>query len=334
MDQVGVAVVGCGFVGTGAHLPALKKISEAKLVAVVDMDPKRLKKTAEKFKVENAYADVSELVKNKAVDAVIVSVPTPFHSKVAIEAANAGKHVLCEMPLASTLKEVDEMTAAAKKSNVILYPGLNFRFTPNYVKAKELVDQGDLGSPTAVMYREFIPVRDLANQWPPGSWAWDIKKSGGPLFTLCVWSLDLVRWVAGSEISQMKSAAKHFQVKGLPAGILGYDAFLCLQFANGVVGSMQYSGAVNPTTTASILEVIGDNMKVLSASGNNELSLYGENPDRTEWFFREGGAKVWGHQQQDEHFFKCIREGKQPLVSPEDGRRAVELALDILRTAQ
>ena len=186
-----MGVIGCGFVGRGAHVPAFSAISGAQLVAVADPDSKRRSKAAKKYEAKSSYEDYLDLVRDPEVDAVVVAVPTPLHVKATLAAIEAGKHVLCEMPLAASLEEADEMIGAANKQGVFLMPGLTFRFTPNFVKAKEMLDAGAIGKPAAAFYREFIPASDLASQWPVASWMWKVEESGGPLYTLAVWSIDL-----------------------------------------------------------------------------------------------------------------------------------------------
>ena len=128
------------------------------------------------------------------------------------------------------------MLAAAKQSGKILMPSLNFRFTPNYVKAKELIDAGELGTPKAIMYREWIPAADLAMQWPPGAWVWNLEETGGPLFTLSVWSIDLMRWLTGCGFrAGRRRLCEHFPIEKL-GGTLGYNAFVNYRFPGGVVG--------------------------------------------------------------------------------------------------
>lgn len=331
MAKLGVGVIGCGFVGYGAHVPAFSAIEQASLVAVADPDPKRLDKAVKKYSVPAAYQDYADLVKDPAVEAVVVSVPTPLHAKAALAAIAAGKHVLCEMPLCPTLVDADGLIAAANRAGVVLMPGLNFRFTPNYVKAKELVTSGALGQVTAVMYREFIPAKDLAKQWPPTAWMWKVEQSGGPLFTLAVWSIDLLQWIAESKIAAVHGFAKYTTLPQF-GGTLGYDASATARFHNGVVGSLQYSGTVCEPGTTSCLEVVGSSTSTLSASGNDTVTLVTENPVKTEWKTKEPGPKMWGHQQQDEHFVRCLLEGKTPMIAPEDGRRAMEVALAIAQS--
>jgi predicted dehydrogenase len=107
LRTVGVGIIGLGFVGSGAHLPALAKIKNAKIVALSDVVESVLEKQAAKYGVPAIYRDYNELLKNSEVEAVIIATPTPFHTTIALAALKAGKHVICEMPLAPTLEEVD-----------------------------------------------------------------------------------------------------------------------------------------------------------------------------------------------------------------------------------
>lgn len=332
MEPINVGIVGCGFVGLGAHVPAFNDIDGARLVAVADADEGRREKVKRKYGVPTAYDDYAPLVQNPDIQLVVISTPTTLHFPVAMAAIEAGKHVLCEMPLAPSLDQADQMIEAAERQGVCLMPGLNFRFTPNYVKAKELLDRGELGNLMAVIYREWIPAKDLAKQWPPGAWVWNLEESGGPLFTLSVWSIDLLRWLTGSEISDVHAATKYTRLEQF-GGTLGYDAFASVHMANGLVGSLQYSGSVNDAATISALELVGDSTQVLSATNNDRVALLGDDPLRTEWNVKQPGAKMWGHQQQNEYLVDCLRTGKQPSITPQDGRRAMEIALAIARAS-
>ena len=166
METIGVGVVGCGFVGYGAHVPAFKTIEGSRLVAVADADAKRLSKVVQKHGVKT-YAGYAELIDDPEIQAVVVAVPTPLHAEVALAAIEAGKHVLCEMPLAANLPQADEIIAAARKQGVCLMPSLTFRFSPPFVKVKQLMEQGPLGEPSAVIYREFIAAQDLRGNGRP-----------------------------------------------------------------------------------------------------------------------------------------------------------------------
>ncbi len=330
MDNIGVGVVGCGFVGRGAHVPAFAKMKNARLVAVADADAERLGKVKKKYDVPSVYADYRELVADPKVQAVVVSLPTALHAEASLAAIAAGKHVLCEMPLAAKLEDVPKMIDAAKQAGVTLMPSLTFHFTPNYVKAKELIDQGKLGNVMSLMYREFIPAKDLAMQWPPDCWVWDIEKSGGPLYTLAVWSIDLLRWLSGSEIVEVNPTTKYTKLDKY-GGTLGYDAYASLRFANGMVGCLQYSGSVTHSASASRLEVIGDSTYMVNAADNDKVTLYAEEPFESHWDVKQTGARMWGHQQQDEYFVQCLLDGTQPCITPDDGLKAMETAVKIAK---
>ena len=313
-----------------AHLPAFRRLKQANLVAIADMNEKTLEKQAKKHDVPKAYRDYEKMLEDPNVDAVVVSVPTQHHAAVAIAALEAKKHVLCEMPLAATLQDTDRILAAAKKSGKCLMPSLNFRFTPNYVKAKQLIDSGALGKPKAVLYREWIPAADLAFQWPPGAWVWNLAETGGPLYTLSVWSIDLMRWLLKADFEEVSATVDHYPIEKL-GGTLGYNAFVNYKFSGGMIGTLQSSGSVAHMCSTSILEVIGDNTYSVRANWNNELAMFAEDPGKSEWVFREsGGHRVWGHMQMNEHWIDCLIAGRQPSITPEDGRRAVEIALKIV----
>lgn len=327
---VGVGIVGCGFVGYGAHVPAFSSMPGARLVAIADADQKRREKITKKYGVEKTYPDFAALCQDPEVQLVVVSAPTPLHAKATLAAIKAGKHVICEMPLGVTLAEADEMIDAAQKAGVLLMPSLNFHFTPNYVKAKELIDKGAVGTPTFYMYREFIPARDLARQWPANSWMWKMEESGGPLYTLAVWSIDLLRHLTKSEIVRVTAATKYTQLPQF-GGTFGYDASASLKFANGMVGSLQFSATVGASSTVSNLEVIGDGNNFVSATNMDTCTYLASDPWKSEWKFKEPGERMWGHAQMDEYYVRCVAEGKTPDITPADGRKAMEIAMVIAK---
>jgi predicted dehydrogenase len=308
-------------------------MDNAQLVAVADADEVRLGKVQKKYNVARVYKDYKQLVEDPDIQAVVVSLPTALHAPAALAAIQAGKHVLCEMPLASNLQDADRVIEAADKAGVTLMPSLTFHFTPNYVKAKEIIDAGKLGNISTLMYREFIPAKDLATQWPVGCWVWDIEKCGGPLYTLAVWSIDLLRWLAGSDIVEVHPTTKYTKLAKY-GGTLGYDAAASLRFANGMVGCLQYSGSVTHSASASRLEVIGDSTYMVDASHNDKVTLFAEDPFKSEWDVKQLGARMWGHHQQDEYFVKCLQDGTAPSITGLDGRKAMEIADKIARATK
>jgi predicted dehydrogenase len=328
-DNVRVAVVGVGFVGGQAHVPAFRKIPGSDMIVLCDKLENRVKALSEKYSVKYCL-DYEEILNNPKVDAVVLSVPTPFHFELAIKAMQKGKHVLCEMPLAPTIEQISKMAETAKKSKVVLMPDLNFRFAPIYIKVKEMINEGIVRNPIATHYREFIPAAALAEQWPAGSWAWDIGKSGGyPDFTLSVWSIDLLRWLFEDEITSVEWMKNYARLKEF-GGILGYNTMGIIKFRKGIVGSLHYGATVNQLASTSRLEVYGDNTNVLHAVWNNKIVLYGSEPEPKEIPVEAKGTRMWGHYQIDNHFIECIQQNKQPLVTVEDAIKTQEIAVKMV----
>jgi len=327
-DKIGVAVVGVGFVGGQAHVPSFKKIEGSELVALGAQTEKRVKPLAETYGVKY-YLDYDKLLENPKVQAVVVAVPTPFHFDLVMKAIKKGKHVLCEMPIAPTIDKVRQLQKAAEEARVILMPILQFRFAPIYVKTKEMIASGAIGKPIAFHFREFIPASSIAEQWPIGSWAWNIEKSGGyPDFTLSVWSIDMFRWMFEAEITGVEWMTNYprFEKYG---GILGYNTMGLVKLSSSVVGSLHYSASVVPSASTSRLEVYGDNTNVLHAIWFDKIALYGSEQKPQEWNLEVKGTKVWGHRQMDAHFIECILQHKKPQVTVEDAIKAQEVARKI-----
>lgn len=316
-ENIGVAVAGLGFVGGQAHVPAIRKVPGAELVAVIDINEELAKKVADKYDVLY-YKNFSKALENPEIDALILAVPTPVHYELCSEAITHGKHILCEMPLTATITESEKLRDQAKKAGVILMPDLNFRFTPIYVKAKELIDQGAIGEPIAVTANEFIAAKDLEAQWPADSWAWDAKKSGGlPDFTLSVWSIDLLRWLLGKEITDIKWFKNYAPLEGFGKWT-GYNTVSIIQFSNGAVGTLHYGSTVVRGEGTSKIEVYGNNTKVIQAIWNNSLTLTGEGSEKQHWDIDARGTKAWGHRQIEAYFVECILQGKKPSVTVDD----------------
>jgi predicted dehydrogenase len=330
-NKIGVAIVGVGFVGGAAHVPSFKKIEGSELVVLCAATERRVKPLAEQFNVKYSL-DYGKVLEDPKVQAVVVSVPTPFHFDFALKAIRKGKHVLCEMPMAPTIEEIRQLQKAAKEAGVLLMPILNFRFAPIYLKTQEMMESGAIGKPIAFHFREFVPAVAMAEQWPGGSWAWDVRKSGGyPDFTLSVWSIDMFRWLFGSEVADVEWMANYPKFEK-HKGIIGYNTMGVIKLSNGIVGSLHYSASVTPSASTSRLEVYGDNTNVLHAIWNNKIVLFGPEQQPQEINLEVKGTKVWGHRQMDEHFIDCLLNAKQPQVGVEDAIKAQEVTQKIVNS--
>src|SRR5690606_24531074 len=138
-----VAIVGCGFMGR-MHANVYGALGTAELAAVVDHRPEKLAAFAEQFGVP-AFSTMSELFTKETIDAVDVCLPTFLHKEATIEAARAGKHVLCEKPMALSLEDADAMIAACEDAQVRLMIAHCIRFWPEYALLKKVIDDRRLG---------------------------------------------------------------------------------------------------------------------------------------------------------------------------------------------
>ncbi len=328
--EIGVVVVGVGFVGGQAHTPSFKKIEGSNLLGLCARSETRVKPLAEKYGVP-FFLDYEEVLKNPELDAVVLSIPTPLHYQMAMQAIKAGKNVLCEMPIAAKLEQVRELKEAAEKAGVLIMPILNFRFAPVYVKTKEMIQEGTIGTPIAIHYREFLPAADLSEQWPAGSWAWDMERSGGyPDFTLSVWAIDMLRWMFGEEFVDIEWRSNYPKLEQY-GGIYGYNTMGVFKLSNGIVGTFHFGASVGASSSTTRLEVYGDNTDLLHSIMFNKIMHYSseEKPETIDLVVK--GTRVWGHRQLNTHFINCLLGKEAPLVTIDDAIKAQEIAEKINR---
>lgn len=140
-----VAVIGLGGVAQLIHLPILSKINSVEIVAVADINKTRLKTVADKFHIHHRFNDFIKMLQSTEIDAVIISTPTNTHKNIALECLNQKKHILVEKPIALNYLEAEEIDAAAKKNKCTVMVGMNFRFRPDSMLLKSLINSGELG---------------------------------------------------------------------------------------------------------------------------------------------------------------------------------------------
>ena len=182
MDALGVALVGCGRIAD-LHELGYRGREDARIVAVCDTHRGRARGKAKAWGVDKVYSGYRELLADPAVDLVELLVPHHLHAKMTIAACQAGKHVSVQKPMALNVVEADGMIEAAEQASVTLRVYENFIFYPPYVRAKELIEAGEIGEPQ--MIRLHVGTGKSETEWkvPLGSWMWriDEQKCGGGL---------------------------------------------------------------------------------------------------------------------------------------------------------
>lgn len=192
-SKLRVGVVGAGSVVRAFHMPGWAVVPDAEVVAVCDLHQGTAEKLAHDFHVQRVHGDFRELVNDPAIDVIDVATPNKFHTSIVIAALNAGKHVLCEKPLATTTRSIKEIGEAAKKAEGILMVAQNMRFSPAAVAAKRFLEKQDLGH---VYHARIHAVR---RNWMPSRIGFIDEKysGGGPCMDIGVHALDLGMWLMG-----------------------------------------------------------------------------------------------------------------------------------------
>lgn len=217
--KLGFAVVGLGKIAEDAVLPGFRNCKRAKLVAVVSRDAKKAERIAQKFKAPHHYRsdDFAACLNNPEISAVYIATPPGSHAKFACMAAAAGKHVLCEKPLAATPAQALEMVEACRKAGVRLMTAYRKYFEPSSLRLKQVIESGALG------HLDMIHT-SFSETYRPGisqPWLIDPELSGGgPLADLGIYCVNSARWLAGEDPAEVTAQAwRHASTGDVEQGI-------------------------------------------------------------------------------------------------------------------
>jgi predicted dehydrogenase len=198
MRQVSWGVIGAGGIASRRTLPgAVKSAPSARFVAVMDLSPEAARAAAEVFRIPRVYASEGELLADPEVEALYIATPVQVHLAQILAAANAGKHVLVEKPIARTVAEAEEAIAACQRAGVLLGCGYMMRFHALHVAARELIARGELG-------RVVAGRAQLTCWYPPlpGAWRQDPRLGGGgALMDMGSHCIDLLEFLTGSKVA-------------------------------------------------------------------------------------------------------------------------------------
>ena len=325
-----IGIIGLGMMGR-THYEAYQEIKGAEIVAVADHDPKRasgdlsgtagnvLKEGVTHLPMERirGTTNASELIAMKDVDIVDVCVPTTQHVEVAIEAINAGKHVLCEKPLARTSSDAEKIAAAARTGKGMFMPAMCMRFWPQWVWLKKAVAEKRYGKVLAATFRR-------VSQMPPG-WYRDGRISGGAALDLHIHDTDFVQHLLGmpravssrgySKTSgEMDHIATNFLYDDIP--LVTAEGGWCL--ADGYGFSMQYT--VNFENATADYDLSRDQPLRLSQGGKSEPIECGPG---------------FGYAAELRYFLDCVAKSERPtMVTADDAVRSVRLVEAEVKSAR
>jgi UDP-N-acetylglucosamine 3-dehydrogenase len=233
-------IIGCGAIGQRRHIPECVANPNSKLAALADPVAERVAELGKRYEAK-PYTDYKELLRSPDVDAVVIAGPNSLHAAQTIEALNAGKHVLCEKPMATTRDDAKAMMAAAQKNGKYLMIGLNQRLMPPHVRAKDILKSGRLG--------KVLSFRTAFKHPGPEGWSVDGGKSWffrkgeafmGVTGDLGVHKADLMRWLLDQEFAEVTAMLGTLDKRDASGKLIEIDdnAMLMLKTDKGVLGSL------------------------------------------------------------------------------------------------
>ena len=332
MSKLKVAVIGCGSIAKHRHLIEYDLNPNVELVAVCDIVEERVNVTAAQYNVK-AYTNYEDVLKLDEVDAVSVCLPNYLHAPVSIAALNAGKHVLCEKPMATSREEAKQMIEAAKANNKKLMVAHNQRFVPSHQKAKQLIESGKIG--------KIHSFRTAFGHGGPEGWSADGKDSWffrkeeafiGAMGDLGVHKADLLRYLLGEEFvevaSMIETSAKDF-------ADVDDNAVCILKSESGIIGTLAASwaytaGEDNSTIIygeKAILRLEDDpNYSLIVQYTNGEVVKYQLGAIQS----NDDGGQTTSHTIN--HFVDAVLNDQEPLINGEEGMKSLEVILASLES--
>ena len=333
--QVGVGLIGSQFI-SAIHVESLQRCAQARVMAVASPTKEHVEGFAKKHGIPNALTDYRRMLEMDDLDMVVIGAPNHLHCQMTLDAAAAGKHVVCEKPLCLNLAEADRMIAACRHAKVKLMYAEELCFGPKYVRLKQLLESGALGAPTLIKQSE-------KHDGPHADHFWDVTRSGGGVtMDMGCHAIEFFRWVLGrpkvrSVYAQMSTQVHGHRTKG------DDNAILILEFENGCVamaeeswtklGGMDDRAEVHGSKGVAYADLLhGNSIETYSSVGYDyAVEKAGSTVGWSFTIYEE--AWNYGFPQEMAHFVDCVQNDKPPLVTGEDGRAVLEVIFAAYQSA-
>lgn len=335
--MVNVGVIGCGKIAQVRHLPEYADNKDCKIVGVYDINGERAGQIAEQYHAK-AYASVEELLADQSIEAVSVCTANATHAEIAIAALKAGKHVLCEKPMAISLEQCEAMVNEAKRNQRFLMIGHNQRLAKAHAEARKLVEKGEIG--------KILTFRTTFGHQGPETWTIDPainwffdKKSAvfGAMADLGIHKTDLIQFLTGQRVSRVNAYLGTLDKRDKNGNLIGVDdnAICIYQMTDGTVGTM---------TASWTMYGLEDNSTVLYGT-DGVLYIY-DHPEYSIRLVRKNGEQALyalDHIQTNDHqtksgvidlWISCIEHNTPPEISGEDALHAMKAVFAALRSAE
>jgi scyllo-inositol 2-dehydrogenase (NAD+) len=320
MSKTGIGVIGLGRMGRVYATHTARQIEGATLIAVADPSQPALDQFTAQVPGVQVHTDYHDLLANPQVQGVVIASPTSTHPAVVIDAAQAGKAIFCEKPLALTLKETDEITAAVQKAGVLLQVGFMRRFDQGYAEAKRKIDAGVIGQPVTIRSIGRDPYRTSLEYANPAV-------SGGLIVDMGIHDFDSIRWLMDDEFQRVYTEVASLVYPELRRVGDVDNAMINLRFEGGGLGNIEVSRTA----------IYGYDIRceVVGTQGTIAIGYLRETPilmltkagvthDVVPHFPQRFGK---AYTTQIEHFVDCLLHDHEPLVSLADARAALQASI-------
>ncbi|MGB9597687.1 MAG: Gfo/Idh/MocA family protein [Candidatus Poribacteria bacterium] len=322
MKKLGFGLIGTGLWGE-MHAKTYSSSPDIEFKAICDLREDRAKEIAEKYNVKNYYTDYKKLIDRDDIYAVSIATPDFAHTDIAIYALNAGKHVLIEKPLATSVEDCEKILSA-KSENTKLMVDFHNRWNPPFASAKTSIEEGELGKPMMMSIR----LNDTIFV-PTGMLSWASKSE-------VVWFVgshivDLTRWLFSDEVCKVYAVSRSEVLKA--RGVDTPDFYQAiLEFKNGGVATIENCWILPdslPTVIDFKCEIIGsDGAIYIDVSSHRTIQKY--TSDKASYPDVFVYPTIYGKQmgfaiESIKHFIDCVVNDKTPLVTGEDGLMATRI---------
>lgn len=330
MKELKAAVIGCGLISKN-HLKALKNVEHASCCAVCDIVPEKAEAAAKQYDIPNTYTDYREMLKNPEIDVVHICTPHYLHGQMAVDALTAGKHVLCEKPMALSIDDAKRMIEARDKSGKNLGICFQNRYNESSVYMKKLLESGELGKVVGARGQvtwDRKPEYYTTSPWR-GRWA---TEGGGVLINQAIHTFDLLQWMT----CPVKTVEASISTKRLKEAIEVEDTVDILMTGQDGQRLLFYATNCYVKNAPVELEIICEHGSV-KMTGN--VVVTDRNGEITTKDYSSGtvfGKDYWGsgHGFLIDDFYRCIETGSSFPVSGEEAMVSVQLLEAVYTSAK
>jgi len=321
-----MGLVGVGAAAQVSHIPALRRIEDLELVALCDRDGEKAARVAQKFQVPRAHSRLDDLLSDDSIDAVDICTPNFLHAPMASAALEAGKHVLCERPLARNADEARAMLKAARKAERTLMCSVQHRFRADAQLLRKFVEKGDLGE---VFYAKAGWLRQRT-EWDSEEWRRQKRESGGGVvLDLGFQMLDLSLWVLGGMKVDSVTASVHRQKKGEVED----SATAFLRMENGATLTLELTWGLLMEKDFAYLNLFGSGGAALLNPFRVHKGMHGTLVNVTPTLDTQRNQYKQSVEAQIAHFAEALRKGQKPMGDAEEILPVMELMDAIYRSA-